>query len=371
MGLTSGYTFVDGDTVTAAKLNSLVNDASISAETITGTMIVDDAIESRHIAAGSVTSTQLADGAVSLGVIVSASGTAGTMIQSGVGGDFEELSPGADGTVLKSNGADASLSFGLILPENIDNTLISGLTEHAAPIPADLVMVKDTVAGINKHATVTNILGASASLTALTASTVASDDDLIVYDTDATTAKKISQAELADSVFKTVPSMDALTQYTVDDADLISVYDIDAGLTKKITKADLGTGGSMLEAQVPISAAGAGSNIAHTIDITPESLDSGVIVVYTLTVGGTGAWTGGEFTVTLPDAKLFLIEGVKKLDIVIENTSANLFTISSTDADGQQVYNYPSPSVPLSRASVITCTPFVVGSTHYWTVSMP
>ena len=139
MGLTSGYTFVDGDTVTAAKLNSLVNNATIAAETITGTMIVDNAIESRHIAAGSVTSAQLADGAVSLGVIVSAAGTAGTMIQSGVGGDFEELSPGADGTVLWRVDTDVrAIATPLVTEDALYTVAVNGdLFRWDIPAPPD------------------------------------------------------------------------------------------------------------------------------------------------------------------------------------------------------------------------------------------
>jgi len=369
MGLTTGHVFSDGDTVTAAKLNAMVNNATISADTVTSSMLSDDVIESRHIADGAITSNHIASGAVSLGIISSETSAPGTIIQSGSGGTWEELSPGTTGMLLTSNGADTALTFGLLGSASLGNTLISGLVEHTDPIVGDLLMVKDTVAGVNKHTTIQGVLNSMTGLGLIDANDIASDDEVMVYDKSTTTAKRMLWSEIQESVLN-IPTLEQLNQSTIQDDDDLVVYDTSTGSTKRISKADLSTGGSMLEAQITVTAAGPTANISHTIDTVPASVDSGVVVVYTCDIVGGGVWTGGRFTVTLPDAAFYLIEGVKKLDILIENTSANLFSIQNEDTGTNPVLNYITDSADIGRGKVISCTPFVVGSSHFWTVSI-
>ena len=220
MGLTTGHVFSDGDTVTAAKLNAMVNNATISADTVTSSMLSDDVIESRHIADGAITSNHIASGAVSLGIISSETSAPGTIIQSGSGGTWEELSPGAAGMLLTSNGADTALTFGLLGSASLGNTLISGLVEHENPIVGDLLMVKDTVAGVNKHTTIQGVLNSMTGLGLIDSNDIASDDEVMVYDKSTTTAKRMLWSEFVSTVsipFYTQDSgtIDTLTNMSV------------------------------------------------------------------------------------------------------------------------------------------------------------
>jgi hypothetical protein len=199
MGLTTGHVFSDGDTVTAAKLNAMVNNATISADTVTSSMLSDDVIESRHIADGAITSNHIASGAVSLGIISSETSAPGTIIQSGSGGTWEELSPGTTGMLLTSNGADTALTFGLLGSASLGNTLISGLVEHTNPIVGDLLMVKDTVAGVNKSVQIQNLYKTVNDLNALSSSDIADPDEFLVID-GGSTPKKITYQNLRSSL---------------------------------------------------------------------------------------------------------------------------------------------------------------------------
>jgi hypothetical protein len=63
-GLTTTQTFSDGDTVTAAKLNNIIANASIDADAITTAKINDDAVTLAQMADDSVDTGQLVDDAV-------------------------------------------------------------------------------------------------------------------------------------------------------------------------------------------------------------------------------------------------------------------------------------------------------------------
>jgi hypothetical protein len=370
MGITTGHVFSDGDTVTSAKLNAMVNDATISADTISSTMIKDDAIETRHIADGSITSNQLAGDSVSLNAISSATSAAGTIIQSGAGGSWEELSPGNVGTVLMSGGADTLATFSTIGASSLGAGLVSDLTQHTTVLSADLLLVKDSAAGVNKHATVQDMLESVDSLGTMDDSDIATDDKVFIYDKDATAGKGMQFTELAKASLATVSSLNALTQSTVADNDSLLVYDTSASEVKKISKAELGTGGSMLQVTVPITVANNGSSVTHTITSTPSSNDSGVLVIYDVNVSD-GNYHAGSVTVTLPDAGPYLNEGIKKLQITMghQRGAGGSFVIESTDSDSNTVFNASTAPTPLERGVIVTCTPFVYDGNHYWTVS--
>jgi len=369
MGITTGHVFSDGDTVTSAKLNAMVNDATISADTISSTMIKDDAIETRHIADGSITSNQLAGDSVSLNAISSSTSAAGTIIQSGAGGSWEELSPGNAGTVLMSGGADTLATFSTIGASSLGSGLVSDLTQHTSVLAADLLLVKDSAAGVNKHATVQDMLESVDNLGTMDDSDIATDDKVFVYDKDATAGKGMQFTELAKASLATVSSLNALTQSTVADNDSLLVYDTSASEVKKISKSELGTGGSMLQVTVPITVANNGSSVVHTITSTPSSNDSGVLVIYDVDTGG--AYHAGDVTVTLPNAGEYLNEGVKTLQVMIGNQQSGdvEFVIESTDSDSNTVLNNSGATSPLGRGVIVTCTPFVYDGNHYWTVS--
>lgn len=200
MGLSSGHTFTDGETVTAAKLNNLVNNGTITTNTITTGMLLDDSVTSAKLAPNAVTGASISANTINLSALSNASGgTSGTLVQSGSGGVFEELSPGATGTVLVSGGTDAALSFGTIDNVAIGATMISGHTEISDPGQDDLLLVKDKVAGVNKSLQIQNLYKTVNDLTALSSSDIANPDEFLVID-GGSAPKKITYQNLQSSL---------------------------------------------------------------------------------------------------------------------------------------------------------------------------
>jgi len=200
MGLSSGHTFTDGETVTAAKLNNLVNNGTITTNTITTGMLLDDSVTSAKLAPNAVTGASISANTINLSTLSNASGgTSGTLVQSGSGGVFEELSPGATGTVLVSGGSDATLSFGTIDNVAIGATMISGHTEITDPGQDDLLLVKDKDAGVNKSVQIQNLYKTVNDLSALSSSDIANPDEFLVID-GGSTPKKITYQNLQSSL---------------------------------------------------------------------------------------------------------------------------------------------------------------------------
>jgi hypothetical protein len=200
MGLSSGHTFTDGETVTAAKLNNLVNNGTITTNTITTGMLLDDSVTSAKLAPNAVTGASISANTINLSTLSNASGgTSGTLVQSGSGGVFEELSPGATGTVLVSGGTDAALSFGTIDNVAIGATMISGHTALTDPGQDDLLLVKDKNAGVNKSVQIQNLYKTVNDLNALSSSDIANPDEFLVID-GGSTPKKITYQNLQSSL---------------------------------------------------------------------------------------------------------------------------------------------------------------------------
>lgn len=200
MGLSSGHTFTDGETVTAAKLNNLVNNGTITTNTITTGMLLDDSVTSAKLAPNAVTGASISANTINLSTLSNASGgTSGTLVQSGSGGVFEELSPGATGTVLVSGGSDAALSFGTIDNVAIGATMISGHTALTDPGQDDLLLVKDKNAGVNKSVQIQNLYKTVNDLNALSSSDIANPDEFLVID-GGSTPKKITYQNLQSSL---------------------------------------------------------------------------------------------------------------------------------------------------------------------------
>jgi len=250
MGLSSGHTFTDGETVTAAKLNNLVNNGTITTNTITTGMLLDDSVTSAKLAPNAVTGASISANTINLSTLSNASGgTSGTLVQSGSGGVFEELSPGATGTVLVSGGTDAALSFGTIDNVAVGATMISGHTEISDPGEDDLLLVKDKVAGVNKSLQIQNLYKTINDLTALSSSDIENPDEFLVID-GGSAPKKITYQNLQTATLASINDLPALTDVTVADDDILLVYDTGDGSVKKIAKSNLFTAGATFAARV-------------------------------------------------------------------------------------------------------------------------
>jgi len=206
MGLSKGHTFTDGETVTAAKLNNLVDNATITSDTVTTAMIQDNAVTADKLATDAVTGANIASNSVNLTSLSNASGgTSGTIVQSGAGGVFEEFTPGTSGTFLKSAGTDASLTWGTVDATGVDATMISGHTEITSPGTDDTLLVKDKAAGVNKSLQIQNLYKTVSGLTALSSADIANPDEFLVL--DGGIPKKITKSELASALNTTVDSV--------------------------------------------------------------------------------------------------------------------------------------------------------------------
>ena len=373
MGLTTGHVFSDGDTVTAAKLNAMVNDATISSDTIAPAMLKDDAIESRHISDGAITSNHITAGSVDMAALASGQTTEGYLIQTDSSGNLTTLTAGSAGTVLVSGGAETAPSFTTVGAAGINAAMISDHDKLEAPAVDDVVLAKSGSAGVNKRLEIQNLFTAVSGLTALTEADVASGDEHLII--DGSTAKKITQSNLQTSVLKGVNDLASLSDTTVADNDVLLVYDTSDSSVKKIAKSDLGTGGSIKEVQTVFTAATNGTQLSDTITAAPSSHDSGVLVVYTIDVYNEREHRG-NLTVTLPDAANYVSEGVKDLTLLIAfncatdygNSTPDLI-FNSTDSDGNTVYAQSTATERIVRGSLVRCVPFVSGSSHLWAVS--
>ena len=380
MGLTTGHVFSDGDTVTAAKLNAMVNDATISSDTITPAMLKDDAIESRHISDGAITSNHITAGSVDMAALASGQTTEGYLIQTDSSGNLTTLTAGSAGTVLVSGGAETAPSFTTVGAAGINAAMISDHDKLEEPAVDDVVLAKSGSAGVNKRLEIQNLFTAVSGLTALAESDVASGDEHLII--DGSTAKKITQSNLQTSVLKGVNDLASLSDTTIADNDVLLVYDTSDSSVKKIAKSDLGNGGSLKEVQTNFSGVLPGDNLSDTITATPSSSDSGVVVVYGIT--GQSVAHYADLTVTLPDAENYLSEGIKTLTLLIDfdiqtigATTTTDVEFNSTDSGGNTVYashvNATNPRVSgkiteVFRGSLIQCVPYVRGSDHAWAV---
>ena len=233
--ISKGHTFSDGDTVTAAKLNNLVDNATLNNDAITGAMIADSAISSNHLAAGAVSGASLSSNTVALTAISNASsGSSGTIIQSGTGGAFQELTLGAAGTILKVGSSNLA-EWGTVDSSGVNTAMISGHSDLASPGAEDMVLVKEKD-GVNKSLQLQNLFKAVSGLNTLAVADVAGPDEHLII--DGGNAKKITQANLQTATLSSVNDLTALDSTTVADDDVLLVYDTSTGTVKKIAKSN-------------------------------------------------------------------------------------------------------------------------------------
>lgn len=297
MGISKGHTFTDGETVTAAKLNNLVDNATITSDTVTTAMVQNNAITADKLATDAVTGANIASNSINLTSLSNASGgTSGTIVQSGAGGVFEEFTPGSAGTFLKSAGSDASLTWGTVDSTGVDATMISGHTEITSPGEDDLLLVKDKVAGVNKSLQIQNLYKTVSDLTLLGSSDVADADEYLVI--DGANPKKITQANLQTATLTSVNGLTALTDTTVADDDVLLVYDTSTSTVKKIAKSDLFNAGSAT------ASFAARVHVSRDHSASTTTADSGAVNIASVSSsqgvsgGGTGILT---FTINFTD----------------------------------------------------------------------
>lgn len=321
--ISKGHTFSDGDTVTAAKLNNLVDNATLNNDSITGAMIADNAVGSNHLAAGAVSGASLSSNTVALTALSNASsGSSGTIIQSGTGGAFQELSLGAAGTILKVGSSNLA-EWGTVDSTGVNTAMISGHSDLASPGAEDMVLVKEKD-GVNKSLQLQNLFKAVSDLDTLAASDVAGPDEHLII--DGGNAKKITQANLQTATLSSVNDLTALTDTTVADDDVLLVYDTSTSTVKKIAKSNLVTSGVSYAVRGQISI-DAGPNTA-TADADAINISS---ALYSFGVGGIITVTV-NFSTAVPTTYPLFVTGQNTTDTDEEDS---YFIISRTTTQVQ------------------------------------
>ena len=175
-GLTTTQTFSDGDTVTAAKLNNIISNASIDADAVTTAKILDDNVTLAKMATGSVDTDQLVDDAV----------------QNSKLNDMGARTVKANATNAGANPTDVSLG---------GNKLLAGTTDsiNAISFTTDLEMDATDSAATLIRAADTLISGKS------TVTVVPANDTVLVYDADGS-GNKLGKATVKD-MMQTLPAV--------------------------------------------------------------------------------------------------------------------------------------------------------------------
>ena len=314
--ISKGHTFSDGDTVTAAKLNNLVDNATLNNDAITGAMIADSAISSNQLAAGAVSGASLSSNTVALTAISNASsGSSGTIIQSGTGGAFQELTLGAAGTILKVGSSNLA-EWGTVDSSGVNTAMISGHSDLASPGAEDMVLVKEKD-GVNKSLQLQNLFKAVSGLNTLAAADVAGPDEPLII--DGGNAKKITQANLQTATLTSVNDLTALDSTTVADDDVLLVYDTSTSTVKKIAKSDLVAAGITYAAKAVVTRDTGGSTTLASGSVNIASVSS------SRTAGG-GSTGFMYFTINFTDS----VDAVLPLQSASTGTTFNLDSRTSS-----------------------------------------
>jgi len=169
-GLTTTQTFSDGDTVTAAKLNNIISNASIDAGAINNAKLATDAVQLVNMANASVDTNELVDDAVSNAKL----------------DDMGARTVKANATNASANPTDVSVG---------GNKLLAGTTNsiNAVSFTTDLELDATDSAATLIRAADTLISGKS------TVTVVPANDTVLVYDADGS-GNKLGKATVKDMV---------------------------------------------------------------------------------------------------------------------------------------------------------------------------
>jgi hypothetical protein len=190
-GITTTQTFSDGDTVTAAKLNNIVANASIDNDAITTAKIDDNAVTLAKMANASVDTAELVDDAVQ-------------------NSKLEEM--GA--RTVKANATNATAN-----PTDVavgGNKLIVGTTNSI-----NAVSFADDLALDNADSTATKIIAAPSLINGKSTVAASNLDELLLYDQDATSVLKKTTAGSIVASLKATDSQSGSAELATS-AELIS-----------------------------------------------------------------------------------------------------------------------------------------------------
>lgn len=195
---TRGTTFSDTDPtnrrVTAARLHQLVEEAVHTSGGIGTSAIADSAVTDAKVATG-ISGTKVS--AATLALTALAGGTQGDLITRG-GSNYETLGIGTARYPLVVNSGATGLEYAQLTQAAIGASVISGHSALSDPAIADALLVYDDSAGVNLKVTLENLYKSIAGLTEET--TVAADDEVLVYDTSASAPRRMSRSNFVSGL---------------------------------------------------------------------------------------------------------------------------------------------------------------------------
>tara|TARA_Y100001963_G_scaffold129917_1_gene185639 strand:+ start:1094 stop:2050 length:957 start_codon:yes stop_codon:yes gene_type:complete len=203
-GLSTTQSFADGDTVTAAKLNNIIANASIDDDAVTTAKIADDAVTLAQMANNSVDTAELVDDSVSNAKL-------GTMLKRRVK---------ANATDATANPTDVAIGANEVLV-GTSNSL------NAVSFADDLKLD-------NTDSSATKIVAAPGIITTKTTVSAASGDELLIYDSDDTSNLHKTTAQSIVSSTAATSSVSGSTELATS-AELIGATASPANLVAGVT----------------------------------------------------------------------------------------------------------------------------------------
>jgi hypothetical protein len=182
-GLTTTQTFSDGDTVTAAKLNNIVSNASIDADAVTTAKILNANVTLAKMATLSVDTGQLVDDSV----------------QNAKLNDMAAKTVKANATNGAANPTDLPIVTSELLAGTSDSINAVSFTTDLEMVDSSDVIATDNTA--SKIRVANNLIDGKA-----TATVVPANDTVLVYDADGAGTSKLRKTTVT-SMMQTLPAV--------------------------------------------------------------------------------------------------------------------------------------------------------------------
>ena len=265
-GLTTTQTFNDGDTVTAAKLNNIISDATIDANAVTTVKINANAVTDDKLADNSVDSNAIKPNVV-------------------INSKLQEVAA----KTVKANATDATAN-----PTDVPVAANQLLVGTSTTIKA--VSFSDDLALDNAGATASKIIAAPSLINGKSTVAASNLDELLIYDQDATTVLKKTTAGSIVASLKATDSQSG-------SAELATTAELIGGTASptNLVAGNVNVAPMMAKAWVEFTSSGSGAQtITNSFNIT------------SLTKNGTGIYDI-VFDTDLPSNK-YILTGMAWID---------------------------------------------------------
>jgi hypothetical protein len=216
-GLSTTQSFADGDTVTAAKLNNIIANASIDDDAVTTAKIADDAVTLAQMANNSVDTAELVNNAVQNSKLetmaaktVKANATNATANPTDVAVATSELLAGTSNSLNAvsfttdlemTNSSDVVVTDNTAAKVRVAPTLIGGKSSVTAD-SSDELLIKDATDGALKRATAQSVVQSQVATTGTSGVVRVSDAAKLITASSAITADVVGITTAAPMLAK-------------------------------------------------------------------------------------------------------------------------------------------------------------------------